>query len=207
MKRNWKDIKWIFEPDGSLIDIYVQEVSLDDWRKVIKLLNEKYKIKYDDANQINEKYAIEYLSDETGEIESKSAAIYLNDIRVNCHFFLEDQIEFDIDPKEVNSITDFQLIETFMLEISQSIDNQITLTGENNPKFPLIKIDSNREINKIITEEEAKEYWESPNDFISKIKLVKTKLEMKLTPSKFKEKIIKSANEPYESTKKDENVW
>ena len=207
MKKNWEDIKWIFEPDGALRDIYVQEVSIDEWKIVIKLLNENYKVKYGDTNQISEQYTIDYLIDQTGKIESKSAAIYLNDIRLNCHFFLEDQIEFDIDPKEVNTIKDFELIEIFMLEISKSTDKQITLTGENNPKFPLIKIDSNREINTILTEEKAKEYWESPNDFITKMNLVKTKLEMKLTPNRFKEKIMKSANEPHRPTKKDENVW
>lgn len=213
MKRNWNDIKWIFEPDGALRDIYIQEVSLNDWQKVIELINKKYKVNYGDTgeyidtNQINIDYVIEYLTDETGELKSKSASISLGNIRLNCHFFLENQIEFDIDPKEVNSIEDFELIENFMLEISKSIDNQITLTDENNPKFPLIKIDTNRGINIILTENEVKEYWENPNSFISKMKLIMTKLEMKLTPNRFKEKILKSASEPYQSTKKDENVW
>lgn len=213
MKRNWKDIKWLFEPDGALRDIYVQEVSLNDWRKVIDLINTKYKVNYGetgefkDTNQINIDYVIEYLTDETGELESKSASISLGNIRLNCHFFLEDQIEFDIDPKEVNSIEDFELIEDFMLEISKSIDNQITLTDENNPKFPLIKIDSNKGINKILTEEEVKEYWDNPNSFISKMKLFRTKMEMKFIPNRFKEKILKSASEPYNSTKKNEKVW
>jgi len=207
MKRSWKDIKWIFEPDGSLIDIYVQEVSLDDWRKVISLINEKYKVKYDGTNLIDEKYSIEYLTDDTGEMESKSASIHFDDIQLNCHFFLEDQIEFDIDPKEINSIQDFETIESFMIDISTELDNQVTLTGENNIKFPLIKIDTNRGIIKYLTEEEVKEYWDNPNSFISKMKLFKTKLEMKLTPNKFQEKLLKSASEPYQSTKKDENVW
>lgn len=213
MKRNWEDIKWIFEPDGALRDIYVQEVSLNDWRTVIDLINEKYKVnygdtgEYKDTNQIDKDYVIEYLTDKTGGIESKSALISLGKIRINCHFFLEDQIEFDIDPKEVKSIEDFELIEGFMLEISKSIGNQITLTDENNPKFPLIKIDTNNGINKILTKEEMKEYWYNPNSFFNKMKLFKTKMEIKFTPNSFKEKILKSASEPYQSTKKDENVW
>ena len=187
--------------------MYVQEVSLVHWRKVINLINEKYKVKYNGTTKIDEQYTIEYLTDVTGEMESKSASIHLGEIQLNCHFFLVDQIEFDIDPKEINSIKAFEAIEAFMIDISNELDNQVTLADENDIKFPLIKIDSNREINKILTKEEAKEYWESPNDFISKMKLVKTKLEMKLTPSRFNEKIVKSANEPYESTKKNENVW
>ncbi len=150
MKRNWNDIKWIFEPDGSLIDIYVQEVSIYDWGKVIDLLNNKYSL------QIDKEYTIKYLNDELGELESKGVTINLNKISLNCHFFLSDQIEFDIDPKEINSIEDFQAIENFMEEISKTLDNQITLTGENTPEFPLVKIDYNNSINRVLTEQEPK---------------------------------------------------
>jgi hypothetical protein len=207
MKRNWKDIKWIFEPDSALRDIYVQEVSVDDWKKILDLINEKYKVIYGETNQINKNYVIEYLTDETGEIESKSASIFLGEIRLNCYFFLKDQIEFDLDPKEVNSIEDFELIENFMVDVSKSIDNQISLTDEDNTKFPLVKIDSNRGINKILTESEVKEYWGNPNSFMNKMKLFKTKMEMKLMPNSLKEKILKSASEIYKPTQKDENVW
>lgn len=207
MNRNWKDIKWIFEPDGSLIDIYVQEISLNDWRKVINLINEKYEVKYDGTKRIDEQYTIEYLTDATGEMESKSATIHLGEIQVNCHFFLDDQIEFDIDPKEINSIKDFEAIEAFMIDISAELNNQVILTGENDIKFPLIKIDTKRRINKILTKDEMNEYRENPNSLIKKITFIKTKLEMKFTPDRFKEKILKSASEPYKSTKKDKNVW
>jgi hypothetical protein len=205
MKRNWKDIKWMFESNGA--DIYVQEVSIDDWRKIISLINEKYKVKYGVANQINENETIDYLTDETGEIESKSVSIYLGEIQLNCHFFLDDQIEFDIDPKEINSIQDYESIEDFMINVSKTIDKQVTLTWENDVKFPLVKIDINRGVNRILTEKEAKKFWGNPNSFISKMKLFKAKMEMKFTPNRFKVKILNSANEPYKSTKKDENVW
>jgi len=207
MKRNWKDVKWIFEPVGSLIDIYGQEVSHNDWRKVISLINERYNVKYDGTNLIDKKYSIEYLTDETREMESKSASIHFGSIQLNCHFFLEVQIEFDIDPKEINSIKDFEIIESFMIDISAELDNHVTLTVENNIKFPLIKIDMNRGINRYLTKEEMNEYRDSPNSFISKMQLLKTKLEMKLTPRKFQERLLKSASEPYQSTNKDENVW
>jgi hypothetical protein len=213
MKRNWKDIEWIFEPDGSLIDIYVQEVSMMDWERIIDLINEKFEVnhgnygEYQDSKIIDKEYAIEYLTDKTGEKESKSASIELKGLKLNCHFFLEDQIEFDIDPKEINSIEDFEQIEMFMSEISRVTENQVILTGENNITFPLFKIDFKNRINKILTEEEAQSYWGNPDSFSNKFKLFKTKLKLKLSSNKFKEKILKSANEPYKSAKKDENVW
>ena len=105
MIRTWKDIEWIFVPDGSLIDIYVQEVSISDWENIIDLINEKYEAnlgdtgEYNDSKTIDKDYVIDYLTDKTGVKKSRSASISLGKIRLNCHFFLEDQIEFDIDPK------------------------------------------------------------------------------------------------------------
>ncbi|MFT5647220.1 MAG: hypothetical protein ACI976_001909 [Aureispira sp.] len=213
MKRNWKDIKWMFEPDGALMDIYVQEVTINDWTKIIDLINEKYEVYYGDSSGYNEsqkidkKGVVKYLTDETGEKEMKTACVKLGEIRLNCHFFLEDQIEFDIDPKEINSIEDFEKIELFMSEISKVTEGQVTLTEENDVIFPLFKIDVKNRINKLLTKEEAKVYWMNLTDSANNLKLFKTKTEMTLIPNRDKEKMLKSAMEPYQSTKKDRNVW
>jgi hypothetical protein len=213
MKRDWNDIKWIFEPNGALIDIYVQEVSANDWGKIIDLINKNYEVYFGETGEsknnqkIDKKYVIEYLTDHSGEKVIKSASIVLDQIRLNCHFFLKDQIEFDIDPKEINSIEDFELIENFMMEISKTTHNQVTLTNENRPDFPLIKIDVNKGINRILTEDDVKDYFDDPNSLTKKMELFKNKMEMKFFPNRFKDRIMKSANEPYRSTKKDENVW
>jgi hypothetical protein len=44
--RNWKDIEWIFEKDGALRDIYVQNTTISDWQKVVDLLNSDYKLTF-----------------------------------------------------------------------------------------------------------------------------------------------------------------
>lgn len=213
MKRNWNEIKWIFEPDGSLRDIYVQNVSIEDWEKLIDLLNSKYIVRFGvngedtNPNQIDKEYVIEYLHDESGKMESKSVSIDIDHITMNCHFFMPDQIEFDIDPTEINSIEDFEKIENFMVEVSKLLENQVTLTVENSPKFPLIKIDFNNQINRVLTEKEAQEYWNKHRSNQSETEIIKTKLEEKLSSNKFKEKLLKSASEPYRSTKKNENIW
>ena len=152
-------------------------------------------------------YAIKYLTDESGEMESKSVTIDLNKIGLHCHFFLPDQIEFDIEPKEINSIEDFQNIEKFMEEVSKTLNNQVTLTGDNSPRFPLVKIDYNKGINIVLTEQEAHKYWGNPNSIKSRIRLLKAKFLLTFFRKRFLKKAIESANRPYTSTKKDGNVW
>ena len=209
MKKNWEDIKWIFEVDGSLRDIYVQDVSIEDWEKLIDFLNENYPLKYHpgEENQIENDYIIRKLTDESGEMELKSVSIDLGEIDANCYFFLSDQIEFDIDPKEIKSINDFEKIERFMKSISKILKNQVTLTGENNIKFPLIKIDVTKDLIKVLTEKEAIEYHNQETKLTSKIQVFRTKFMLKFFPEEFNEKLLKSANEPYKSTKRSKNVW
>src|SRR6056297_1583238 len=151
MTRKWNDIQWIFEPDGSLRDIYVQDISLREWEKLIDHLNANFNLTYSDQDKIDKKYVLEYLQDTSGEMESKSLTIHLGQIKVNCYFFLSEQIEFDIDPKEVNSINDFEQIENFMISISDILQEQVTLTEENSPEFPLFKVDTIKGVNRILT--------------------------------------------------------
>lgn len=209
MTRNWNDIKWIFEPDGSLRDIYVQDVTLPDWGKLIDFLNLNYDIKFgeDEKNQIDKEYVIKYLKDETGEIESKSLKIDFNGVNFRCHFFLPNQIEFDIDPKEIKAINDFESIEKFMVSISKTLKNQVTLTGENSPEFPLFKIDFEKDVNIVLTEKEATELSSKQNSALTELSAMKTRFMMRFFPKTFKNKLLKSANEPHRPTGKDKNVW
>ena len=141
--RNWKNIEWIFEKDGALRDVYVQNATVSDWEKVVDLLNSEYKLTYgvyEDnlTNKIDFGYVKAMFADETGEMEIKSATIDLNGIIVKFYFALEDQIEFDINPTDIKTESDFYLIIDFMKIISSKLEKQITLCGGNQPEFPLI---------------------------------------------------------------------
>ncbi|AKQ45939.1 hypothetical protein TH63_10245 [Rufibacter radiotolerans] len=213
MKRDWEDIKWIFEPSGSLRDIYVQDVSLADWEKVVDLLNENYPLKYGIAgeeksfSQIDKQDIISYLTDETGEMYCRSVTIDLGGVHANCHFFLSEQIEFDINPKGVTSFEDFEKVVKFMQSISWTLEQQVTLTDENTPEFPLIKVDLKRNIHKVLTLKEALDLRSNRNSLIAKIAVLKVSLEMKLFPKEFKDQILESASETYKPVKKSKNIW
>ena len=209
MTRDWNDIEWIFKLDGSLRDIYVQDVTLSDWEKLIDLLNLNYDIKFgeDEKKQIDKEYVTEYLKDETGEMESKSLKIDFNGVNFHCYFFLPDQIEFDIDPREIKTIKDFESIEKFMASVSKALKNQVTLTGENSPEFPLFKIDVEKDVNIVLTEKEATEISSRQNSALTGLSALKTRFMMRFFPQIFENKILKSANEQYRPTGKDKNVW
>jgi len=210
--RNWNNIEWIFEKDGALRDIYVQNSTISDWEKVVDLLNSEYKLTfgvYEDnlTDQIDFGYVKTMFADETGELETKSATIDLSGIVVKCFFFLENQIEFDINPTEIKTESDFNKITDFMKSISSKLEKQITLCGENQPEFPLIKIDTKNGIEKTLTEKEAQNLWKKSDQNFSGFTKLKSKIIMKYFPKIFEKKIMESANSEYKSTPKEKNVW
>jgi len=209
MTKNWDDIKWIFRPNGSLRDIYIQDVTLLDWERLIDLLNSTYDLKFgEDAERvINKDQVIEYLKDETGEVEGKSLKIYSRGFTIHCHFFLAEQIEFDVDPKEIESMQDFEELEKFMTSISRALSHQVTLTEENMPELPLIKIDVEKGVYKILSQDELNKILNrQKSTFYSLIGLF-TVFKMRFFPSLFRNKLLKSANELHRPTGKNKNIW
>jgi hypothetical protein len=207
MNREWNDIKWMFEPDGSLRDIYIQDVSLSDWDELIDFLNKNFNLTFGDKNKIDKDYVLKYLQQTNRQKACQPLFINLEHIKVHCYFFHPEEIEFDIDPKEINSITDFELIETFMVSISKALGLQVTMTEENSPKFPLFKVDVKNGINKVLTVEEANRLRSKMNTISIQIKNLTTRLKMMLFPKQFEKQIIASANKEYKPAKKEKNVW
>lgn len=123
-------------------------------------------------------------------------------------FFLIEQIEFDIEPSEVKSKLEFDNILSFMTTLSSKLKKQITFTGENEVNFPLIKINVDENIFKIITEKEINDYCQKNNSKIkSSISSIKFGFLMKFFPKFIEKKILKSATEPIKATKLNENIW
>ncbi|MFI0430615.1 hypothetical protein [Mariniflexile sp. HMF6888] len=210
--RNWKNIEWIFEKDGALRDIYVQNATISDWEKVVDLLNSEYKLTfgiYEDnlTDKIDIGYVKTMFADETGELETKSATIDLSGIVVKCFFFLENQIEFDINPTEIKTESEFIKITDFMKSISLKLEKQITLCGENQPELPLIKIDTKNGIEKVLTEKEAENLWKKSDQNVSRFTKLKSNIIMKYFPKIFEKRIMESGNGEYKSTPKEKNVW
>jgi hypothetical protein len=208
MNYNWKDISWIFKSDETLRDIYIQDTSLNDWGKLIDLLNAEYKLKWFSENKIEKNKVYTYLQDETGEVESSTVSIQIENIKINCHFFLIEQIEFDIAPSEIKTEYDCEIIIAFMKNVSSTLKKQITLTGENDANFPIIKINVIENVFEIITENEINEYYKKNNSKIRNLFYSwKYSFLNRFFPTFTKNKLLNCANKPIKPTKLSENKW
>ena len=94
-----------------------------------------------------------------------------------------------------------------MTSVSEALQEQVTLTAENNPEFPLFKVDTKNEINKILTEKEASELLGRTNSISSQMSILRTRIQMRFFPKRFEKTLLESANQEYQPTKKEKNVW
>ncbi len=142
---NWTELKKeIYYCDGSLRDIYVLQTNLEDNEKWTDLINQLYSVKWFNGLTQTEEQKIDievvrgYLK---GEHDlCSSAHVYIDKIQINNHFFIDNEIENDISPKEINSIEDHEKILKYMKEISVLLDKPVILTPENEQETILIRV-------------------------------------------------------------------
>jgi hypothetical protein len=72
------------------------------------------------------------------ESANPSVSFPVGKILVNCHFFSENEIEFDIDPRELISQTELDTLLMFLQQVGNAVHLPVILTPENGPKYPII---------------------------------------------------------------------
>lgn len=131
----------VFKNDGSLRDIYILSTKLEDWQLFLDFIKEeKWKVEfYKDSQRTN------YIGFNAAELFIKKKnyvtkmTVILEGLSVNCHFFSEDEIELDIDPVEVNSISRAESIFYFMVELANRLNREVRITPENLPNHSLVR--------------------------------------------------------------------
>ncbi|MEH7351465.1 hypothetical protein [Gottfriedia acidiceleris] len=135
-------INQVFFVDGSLRDIYVFNVDLDEWQKLYEFVHRSHwNITCNKDGQISE-YRNTNVNKLFKEKENHSImmAININGILINCYFFSDTEIEFDLDPKEIKSESDVKSVFEFMKKISKLLGKESILTLESDPDNPLVKV-------------------------------------------------------------------
>jgi len=143
---NWQIIKEeIYYQDGSWRDIYVLGTTWEDWRKWILLVNQTYQVKfYNGLTQqteigINTEAVHSYLTGKTDL--TNSATVKLGAITIKCYFFTDQEIEIDIDPREIVSIEDHNLFIEYMTTVSICLNKPVIMTAESSQDTIYILID------------------------------------------------------------------
>ncbi len=129
---DWHQVASDFAPDGALRDIYVFGTDLSDWQRVLDALRTWQPLP---NLVIGGQPAImpDKVDDIFGEARQQGAmlAVEVSGARVNCHFFGEDEIEFDLDPREVVGTIQLEGFEQFMALLGRATGKSVVMTMEN----------------------------------------------------------------------------
>ena len=132
-----------FECDGSRRDLYVRSTSLNDWHRFLKFVNSpRYRLSFqiDGAPSRMPSDATLLFSAGTRPL----LQILVAGVTLNCHFFLEDEIELDLDPEELTDVDDgarAAAVLGFMAELGEALRKPVLMTAENAPDAVIFRYD------------------------------------------------------------------
>lgn len=128
--------------DGALRDIYVVGTTLGDWQRILDLLNDcspDALVFYVDGEKIFSAPSAKVIFERRPEI-----AILLHvkagNVHFCCHFFSEEQIEFDLDPRDLKSEEDLQAVLAFMSFLANGTAKPAILTHENQQEAVILTV-------------------------------------------------------------------
>jgi len=137
----WNEIKAELEPDGSLRDIYVLDTNISIWEKLLtEITLSKYVFKFTHGEiQLDIPSCFSSIK-ALQEVNPTILTILVNHIKINCHFFVESEIEMDICPSEVNSEGRFHSLIEFLEWLSRVTNSNVVLTHENSEGYVILEV-------------------------------------------------------------------
>jgi hypothetical protein len=137
----WQSFAGEFERDGTLRDIYVREVQIEHWEKAARFIVRRgYLIKFSGGwTQMTFPADIAELFPPGPENERTTLSIDVSGVLINCHFFAQDEMEFDLDPTDIIDSSRLNAVFEFMSGLANATGKEIVLTPENMPEVAIFR--------------------------------------------------------------------
>jgi hypothetical protein len=122
---------WVEDP-SALLDIYVVETCLDDWRRAMDAVRQTgWRLFYSEDGEERS------MPDDVEEVLARCPHILLQiwpseRVSINCHFFAGDEMEFDASPREIEDQTDFDALCEFITTLGRALGKPV-LVGIEEP--------------------------------------------------------------------------
>ncbi len=136
------------ESDGMLCDICGLNTEVSDWNRLLGLSSSLGNATY-------------YCDGEEAPLPSTAGSIFEDDhvhllrfdlggVGISTQFFSVEEIELNLDPREITSEEDFKRVLDFCAKIGREIGRDIKIAPENRPQFAFLSYSA------------AQEKWEEP---------------------------------------------
>ncbi|WP_426192980.1 hypothetical protein [Massilia sp. DWR3-1-1] len=135
MRPNFHDVAGLWDCDGSLRDIYVQNTEAVHWDRFDRLLSQ-YEFTYTfDGMPLPFPGSRGALANREG---SHLLSIPLDGTVINCHFFIAQQLELDISAKDVAGPLEHERILAFVENLAEALELPADITPENWEESPFL---------------------------------------------------------------------
>jgi hypothetical protein len=136
----WETVAQEFAFDGSWRDIYVSDTDVRTWQRVFDRLRQApYELVYHRdgaATELPDTAADAFPAEGAAD---RMLSVKFAGVQANCHFFTRDEIEFDIDPREVIGQRQLDALLAFMCLLSDATGKDAVLTPENCPEIVVFR--------------------------------------------------------------------
>lgn len=149
---DWDTLKRsVYREDGSLRDVYVLGTTRQDWAHWIAFVNGRYPVRWE-AEGHNDDAPVPAIDadfiarrwDAGRNQLTVSAHVFLGAVQANCHFFVETEIENDLDPREIRSADDHERVLAYLVDLSIALDREVILTEENSEEAVWFRVNGAR---------------------------------------------------------------
>lgn len=129
---NWTEVASEFEWDRLWRDIYVVDATVEDWQRILDALRTLSPAPsfYIEGNPTPIPARVEDIFEQR-QASSTLLTLNVGNVGLNCHFFDDEEIEFDLDPREVKGPTELKALSDFMTLLANRTGKTAILTHEN----------------------------------------------------------------------------
>ncbi|MDT3282964.1 hypothetical protein, partial [Shewanella scandinavica] len=140
--KQWNEIKHEFEADGSLRDIYVENIEPEAWDQFIaEIKGSNYEIDFYHGDVKLELPGSLLLIKRLQETNPTTLCIWLPEkIQINCHFFVETEIELDVSPRDIQNENAYLQLVSFQVWLSESMKKEVKLTHEGAQELVILSV-------------------------------------------------------------------
>ena len=134
MRKNYtlSEYRGAFTKNEALLDIYVFDTIEDDWNNVLNYLyssNKYTNIFFIDQQPSPVLMDVKNIFDLTPD-HGIRLRIDEEQLQINCHFFVVEEIEFDIDPRVIDSDDRLNRLLEFIHDIGNLLRKSVVMTPE-----------------------------------------------------------------------------
>jgi len=128
------EVPELWRSDGSFRDVYVNDTNVRDWEKFIEFAS-AYPNRYTiDGCVASMTSVADALHDRD---HAHLLAVWVGGAQINCHFFSEEEIELDLDPREIHA-SEHDAVLHFVAALSTALGKPALVTEENAHELPLL---------------------------------------------------------------------